>query len=740
MKQIVFFLIFLFYYLPLLAQKQVDSLTNIIRTHNQTDTSHILAVIELANLYRYNKADTSLLLASEALENAKKINYAKGAGRASRVIGIYYREKGNLKSAIEFLELSINFCKQINDADGLGFAYNSIAAIHRKEANYSLAMEYCLKALLVFELSNNKTGEAYVLNHIGTIYGEQGHYEQGIKYLEKSLAIDQKKNRKIGLFYSYFGIAEIHRLQNNYKKALEYQLKNLKLAEDLKNKPDIIYACNHISLCYIAIEEPLLALPYLQKGLGIATEIKNIERLADINITLAKYYNVTNQDKEALKYAKIALELAKKIKDIKKISEAAFEYSEAMAKNENYKEALIAYQLYKKMEDTLSSQESNKKVMAKEYAYKDEKKKIEQEQKDIEHQKELEKQNFYRYLLLIGLGIVLIIIFLVVRNNHQRHKAYNLLRQKNEEINQKNEEINQKNNEIQATLALVEKQKQEIQYKNENTTASIMYAKRIQKAMLPFEERISDGLKKENYFILYKPRDIVSGDFYFYEEIKNKIIIAVGDCTGHGVPGAFMSMIGNQILTEIIVKNRLLSPEKILNILHHDVRRTLKQSVNLDSGDGMDIAIVVLTKNEKIPNMIENTEIIYDFALLEYAGAMNPLFVVQNNEIIELKADKKSIGGQAYKDETERTFTKHSIDLSQSKQTTFYLVTDGYQDQFGGEKGKKFMTKRFRELLFSIHKETMPKQKDILDQTITKWIADGNETQTDDITVLGFQV
>jgi serine phosphatase RsbU (regulator of sigma subunit) len=119
---------------------------------------------------------------------------------------------------------------------------------------------------------------------------------------------------------------------------------------------------------------------------------------------------------------------------------------------------------------------------------------------------------------------------------------------------------------------------------------------------------------------------------------------------------------------------------------------------------------------------------------------MNPLFVVQNNEMTEVKADKKSIGGQAYKGETERIFSKQTIDLMQASDTMIYLVTDGYQDQFGGEKGKKFMTKRFRELLFSIHNETMTKQKEILDHTIIKWIADGNETQTDDITVLGLKV
>ena len=156
MKKVILISLFLSYYPPLLAQKQVDSLLNIIKTHSQTDTSHILAVIELANFYRYSKPDTSFTLASQALETAKKINYSKGAGRASRVMGVYYREKGDLKAAIKFLELSVGFCKKINDFDGLGFAYNSIAAIHRKEANFSMSIEYALKALLVFEQKKMK--------------------------------------------------------------------------------------------------------------------------------------------------------------------------------------------------------------------------------------------------------------------------------------------------------------------------------------------------------------------------------------------------------------------------------------------------------------------------------------------------------------------------------------------------------------------------------------------------------
>ena len=265
---------------------------------------------------------------------------------------------------------------------------------------------------------------------------------------------------------------------------------------------------------------------------------------------------------------------------------------------------------------------------------------------------------------------------------------------------------------------------QAIEDQNKSIISSINYAKRIQTAILPFEDRLTKYLGKDSFFVFFRPKDIVSGDFYWFEEIQTQTetinFMAVADCTGHGVPGAFMSMIGNQLLHEIIIKNQIYSPDLILNNLHKEVHRVLHQK-ETKTNDGMDIVILTLLKNEK-------------FRTLAYAGAMNPLYYAQNSEFKEIKATKRAIGGSQL--EEERFFEKHEILFDST--LTLYLCSDGFQDQFGGEKKRKFMVAKFKELLFEISEKPMAEQGKILAQTFDTW--QGAQKQTDDVLVVGIRV
>ncbi len=257
-----------------------------------------------------------------------------------------------------------------------------------------------------------------------------------------------------------------------------------------------------------------------------------------------------------------------------------------------------------------------------------------------------------------------------------------------------------------------------IQKQNDEITASINYASRIQTAFLPLNEYIATYIP--NFFILYKPRDIVSGDFYWFEQKNNKLIFAVADCTGHGVPGALMSMIGNEILNEVVIQRGITEADKILNELHKSVRTALRQDISKNS-DGMDIALVVIDYEQKI---------------MEFAGAKNPLYYIQENQLHKIKADINSIGGVQIGNELK--YTKHSIDISIP--TTFYLCSDGFQDQFGGEFNKKFMTRNLRELLFSVCNNDIHEQKNMLEKTINDWMKVGKANQTDDILLIGARI
>ncbi|MDA3954033.1 MAG: SpoIIE family protein phosphatase [Bacteroidales bacterium] len=263
----------------------------------------------------------------------------------------------------------------------------------------------------------------------------------------------------------------------------------------------------------------------------------------------------------------------------------------------------------------------------------------------------------------------------------------------------------------------VVKQKDEIADKNRSITDSIAYACRIQTAILPSKEFAEEILPE--HFILFRPRDIVSGDFYWMTKKGNNIVIIAADCTGHGVPGAFMSMLGVSFLNEIVNRHEVNLASDILNSLRKDIKKTLGQEGKEgEAKDGMDIALCIIDL-EKMK--------------MQYAGAYNPLYLFRNNELIEVKADRMPIG--IYVKEKE-SFTNNVIDLH--KGDVFYISSDGYQDQFGGEDGQKFKTKNYKQFLLEIHQKPMAEQREILDKRIDEWRGDWE--QIDDIIIVGIRV
>lgn len=286
----------------------------------------------------------------------------------------------------------------------------------------------------------------------------------------------------------------------------------------------------------------------------------------------------------------------------------------------------------------------------------------------------------------------------------------NKVKERTAEIAEKNHQLLERNEEIAAQRDLVTEQHQSI-------TESIQYAKKIQTALLPPEAYVNE-LIKEN-FILFKPRDIVSGDFYWIRQVKDYIFVVAADCTGHGVPGALMSMLGISFLNEIVLKNEVEQTNEVLNELRRKVKYSLRQTgKDGEAKDGMDLALAAINIRTNI---------------LHFSGAYNPIYIARNKEIIQIKADKMPIGIHP----NERpTFTNHEFELQPND--NLYLFSDGFSDQLGHRTGKKFMSKNFRELLQTICQGSMHQQKETLDDTIEDW--KGDVEQTDDILVIGIRV
>jgi serine phosphatase RsbU (regulator of sigma subunit) len=270
--------------------------------------------------------------------------------------------------------------------------------------------------------------------------------------------------------------------------------------------------------------------------------------------------------------------------------------------------------------------------------------------------------------------------------------------------------------EKELALDLIAKQKIELELRDKNLTDSLIYAQRIQEAMLPSEEFFRNHFSDS--FIFFKPKDIISGDFYWVGEKGDKVFIVAADCTGHGVPGALMSMIGLEIIDKTINDDNIDTPSGILSVLNKGLEKTFSREKNIGTiiRDGMDIGLCVIDKKER---------------KLSYSGAFFPLYLIRNNSLIEVKGDKIIIGMNP----TGLPYIDHEIELMDDD--ILYMFSDGYVDQFGGTENKKFMYRRFRHLLLMIHLFPVDDQKSILEENIRSWI--GKTEQVDDIMVIGFR-
>ncbi len=338
------------------------------------------------------------------------------------------------------------------------------------------------------------------------------------------------------------------------------------------------------------------------------------------------------------------------------------------------------------------------------------------------------------YLLMSILFVFLIIRVYTARLRRQKRLLEETVEERTHEIRVKNTELEQSKEEI-----LV--QAEHLRQANLDITSSISYASRIQEAMLPRLEKVKTAFPDS--FIIYKPRDIVSGDFYWFSEtlpeprfVKDpalpgtpsildgftggKKIIAAVDCTGHGVPGAFMSMVGDAYLNQIVNLGGITQPQLILQELDQNIRTALNQQ-ETENLDGMDMAICVISPNQE---------------QLEFAGAKNPLIYIRDGELHQIRGDRYGIGGLRYDEHEERIFARHTIQLD--RPTSFYIFSDGMQDQFGGERGKKFMIKRMKKLFLEHYQKPMEEQKQIFEEALADWMQGYN--QIDDILVIGFQI
>lgn len=544
----------------------------------------------------------------------------------------------------------------------------------------------------------NTNDEIFYLNKIAYHYWDNGEYGLAADKFESLLILTEKQGNISGVRNVLTNLGLVYADLSQFDKALVMFKKSLDMAINQKSKPAIVSSYVNITVVHQGAGNYKEALKTATKALDLATELNQMELVRSCYGMLADIHKELGNSEETMKYFNLYSSFDKHLKNkqMEKMKQETQDQVSRVQADRQKTEAELAEERIrlKATEDTLLKIE---KISA-------ERQQIINLQQEREQQlyEQLRSETIIRYLFAGIAVIILVFAFYVFLQSKKTKKINTALAVKNKEI---------------------ETQRDEIKTQSEKIRASIQYAQRIQNAVLPPETLFEKYLNE--YFVLFKPRDIVSGDFYWMMEKNDKLIVAVADCTGHGVPGAFMSMLGVAFLNEIvnkIVENKhikSLQANEVLMHLREYVIRSLHQEGHVhEAKDGMDIVLVILDKKT---------------GELQFSGAQNPLFLIRDGEVQVFKGDPLAI---SYSRDANTEFTNHVVQTKPSD--IIYMFSDGYQDQFGGKNGRKFMTKRFRSMLLEIHKESLDKQKHILDRTIMEWKK--NHDQVDDILVMGIKL
>lgn len=592
-----------------------------------------------------------------------------------------------------------------------------------------------IKQFEELEKSGDFNQAAYFLNKAATIYWVNGLPKNAIELFEKAIDLNKRIGNQNAIKTLYNNVGLIYIDEEDYANALKYFNKSLEVARQMNRKQDIASALVNVSNAQSELKEYNLAAKSLDEATLLAKELNDEKLLRNCYSLLVAVYEKMGSSQKSAEYFSLYTAITRKIQR----EEARIKEIEAQKKVDAAQNKLS--EVEKARQATATELETKEKELKE-----TEEDLVEIEQISNERQMQIDllskekelsdaiikNQKLVRNVFLFIIFVILSFAILFFYNLNLKKKANALLSKQNKEIAQQKDLIEQVNKDLEGAFNKIEKQ-------NRDITSSINYAQRIQQALFPAIEYLHEIIPDS--FILLQPRDVVSGDFYWFtgygspdslskKEHKKFIkihnlgkeergfIISAVDCTGHGIPGAFMSMIGFNLF-ENVVRNGIVKPDQILNKLHTYIRHLLKQKTT-DNRDGMDMAICSIVNNGK---------------RVLFAGAKNPLIYVSNGELNYLKGDPVPVGGM--QKEEERIFTLHSINIDHP--TSFYLLSDGYTDQFGGIHGQKYGTKNLKDLLLSINHLPMKEQKNVLEKKMKEWMG-SNKKQIDDIIVIGFRV
>ncbi len=688
-----------------------DSLMNVIKIHRNDSHSlnayrKLLLLLESApTLYEKNIKE-AITLSELQNNNRYKSKFAEDLAEK-------YERWGEFVNARKYYQMALEYYEQQDSLKKVSDLKNSLGRVYEKLSNYEKAITYYLESMKIREKLKDKKGIASSLNSLGLIYFYQENYPMAQKYFKQSLALITELNNEFGMATVYNNLGMLFFKIELYDSALYYYTQSLKLDEKNENLYGISSVYLNIANVLSKKKDTLNAEKFYFKSLKLKEQLKDKAGQISIYNSLAVLYQNRKKYNKAIEYARRANTIANELSNVEGIMQSSKILSEIYQDIGNYKDAYENYTWYIKLRDSVFKAENFQYISQLQEQYQAEKREQEiklANSKLKENELKIKQQTTLLYAAIVVILLIASLVVVVLRSYREKKRANELLFAQNEEI----------------TL-----QKNIIEEKNKDILASITYAQRIQRAILPSFALMQKHLPE--IFVLYKPKDIVSGDFYWFMPMGTTVLFAVVDCTGHGVPGAFMSIVGYNGLNQVVNDKTKHNTGIILDKLNERVKSALHTEEERIR-DGMDIALCSVDKNQ---------------LLLRYSGANNPLYLIRSSAgvkvdnagkvvesegymLYEFKATSQPIGEYVKENNFEMT------EILLAKGDTIYIFSDGFADQFGGSEGKKLKYKAFKELLLSIQHKTMNEQQQILDAFFEQW-KNGYE-QIDDVCIMGVRI
>tara|TARA_B100001121_G_scaffold298400_1_gene305909 strand:+ start:3 stop:2195 length:2193 start_codon:yes stop_codon:yes gene_type:complete len=692
------------------GQSLLDSLETNLKTAKGKEK--IIALLNLSEFYQSRDFQKAFKYADKAKYLAQQENDSSGLASAYEYIGYALTDLGELVQAIQNYQKSIEISLQINDSATLATAYNDLGYIFEIQSLNDQAINYYLKGLAIFEKLQDSISLAAMYNNIGMLYSDENRQTTAREYFFKSLKIKEKfsDERSLATTLNNIGVSYLEEAQSDSLKlneAEKYFQKSLQLRLKAQDLPGIAQSYLNLSAVYAKKGNYNQAKQYADKAYDIHKINNNKLGIIQALDHLALFNREEGQYAIAIEQLQKAIKLAREINNKKIEMEGYLGLGKNYQAIGDYKNAALFLKKYIDLNDSIQAQNISTKINQIGLKYEFDK---QLQQKEIEHLQqqhvneiELNKQKFYNYIIGISLILVLIITIIIFKAYRDKQKANEIILQQKK---------------------IVEEQRQALQMALSDITDSVKYAQRIQQAILPSLKKLKELFN--DIEIIFKPKDIVSGDFYWCSKQNNEKIFALADCTGHGVPGAFMSLLGYNALNKIVNEQKITAPNKILTELDNYITSTLKKTDNNKViRDGMDISVITFTENNK----------------LLMSGANNGIWIYRkapssgNYQLLELPADKQPIG-YTKSNQMNKSFTLHEIDLLPND--LIILYTDGFADQFGGIKNKKLKVKTLKNEILKNADLPLNQLKSNLESFFDNW--KGNQEQIDDVSLVFIKV